>query len=144
MVERSAPKPSPPRSSGGSYLMMNSELATSVMLGRKIIVVVLDNRGFGCITRLQTATGGAHFNNLLDDARHEASSHIDFVAHARALGAGAGVLTLVLHRDRHRSDGVHGSGRPLVGRRRPRGLRARGGARRARYEEAIARQRPSD
>ncbi len=71
----------------GSYLMMNSELATSVMLGRKIIVVVLDNRGFGCITRLQTATGGARFNNLLDDARHEASSHIDFVAHARALGA---------------------------------------------------------
>lgn len=71
----------------GSYLMMNSELATSVMLGRKIIVVVLDNRGFGCITRLQAATGGVHFNNLLDDARHEVPSHIDFVAHARALGA---------------------------------------------------------
>lgn len=71
----------------GSYLMMNSELATSVMLGRKIIVVVLDNRGFGCITRLQEATGGARFNNLLDDARHEVPSHIDFVAHARALGA---------------------------------------------------------
>ena len=71
----------------GSYLMMNSELATSVMLGRKIIVVVLDNRGFGCITRLQEATGGARFNNLFDDARHEVASHIDFVAHARALGA---------------------------------------------------------
>ena len=73
----------------GSYLMMNSELATSVMLGRKIIVVVLDNRGFGCITRLQEATGGSRFNNLLDDALHEEPSHIDFVAHARALGAGA-------------------------------------------------------
>ena len=71
----------------GSYLMMNSELATSVMLGRKIIVVVLDNRGFGCITRLQEATGGARFNNLLDDARHETPSQVDFVAHARALGA---------------------------------------------------------
>ena len=71
----------------GSYLMMNSELATAVMLGRKIIVVVLDNRGFGCITRLQEATGGARFNNLLDDARHEVPSDIDFVAHARALGA---------------------------------------------------------
>ena len=73
----------------GSYLMMNSELATSVMLGQKVIVVVLDNRGFGCITRLQEATGGARFNNLLDDARHEVPSHIDFVAHARALGATA-------------------------------------------------------
>ena len=71
----------------GSYLMMNSELATSVMLGRKIIVVMLDNRGFGCITRLQEATGGARFNNLLDDARHETPSQVDFVAHAQALGA---------------------------------------------------------
>lgn len=42
----------------GSYLMMNSELATSVMLGAKVIVVLLDNRGFGCINRLQQACGG--------------------------------------------------------------------------------------
>jgi TPP-dependent trihydroxycyclohexane-1,2-dione (THcHDO) dehydratase len=42
----------------GSYLMMNSEIATSVMLGLKLTVVVLDNRGFGCIDRLQRATGG--------------------------------------------------------------------------------------
>ena len=49
----------------GSYLMLNSEIATSVMLGAKLIVVVLDNRGFGCINRLQQATGGAPFNNLL-------------------------------------------------------------------------------
>ena len=50
----------------GSYLMMNSEIATSVMLGLKLMIVVLDNRGFGCIDRLQTATGGASFNNLLE------------------------------------------------------------------------------
>ena len=43
----------------GSYMMMNSEIATSVMLGRKLIVVVLDNRGFGCIQRLQLASGWA-------------------------------------------------------------------------------------
>ncbi|MBR9905577.1 MAG: 3D-(3,5/4)-trihydroxycyclohexane-1,2-dione acylhydrolase (decyclizing), partial [Gammaproteobacteria bacterium] len=53
----------------GSYLMHNSELATSVMLGHKLIVVVLDNRGYGCINRLQQATGGAGFNNLLQDCR---------------------------------------------------------------------------
>ena len=68
----------------GSYLMMNSEIATSVMLGLKLIIVVLDNRGFGCINRLQQATGGAPFNNLLRDARHEVLPEIDFVAHARA------------------------------------------------------------
>jgi len=73
----------------GSYLMMNSELATSVMLGQKLIVVLLDNRGYGCINRLQRATGGESFNNLLQHARHEALPEIDFAAHARSLGANA-------------------------------------------------------
>src|SRR3546814_12095033 len=73
----------------GSYLMMNSELATSVMLGLKLLVVVLDNRGFGCIDRLQRATGGAGFNNLLDDARHAQPAQVDFAAHARSPGAQA-------------------------------------------------------
>jgi 3D-(3,5/4)-trihydroxycyclohexane-1,2-dione acylhydrolase (decyclizing) len=73
----------------GSYLMMNSEIATSVMLGLKLIIVVLDNRGFGCINRLQLATGGASFNNLLDDCAHVTLPAIDFAAHARALGAAA-------------------------------------------------------
>jgi 3D-(3,5/4)-trihydroxycyclohexane-1,2-dione acylhydrolase (decyclizing) len=71
----------------GSYMMLNSEIATSVMLGRKLTIVVLDNRGFGCINRLQMATGGANFNNLLKDARHEEMPQIDFTAHAAAMGA---------------------------------------------------------
>ncbi|MGJ4953920.1 3D-(3,5/4)-trihydroxycyclohexane-1,2-dione acylhydrolase (decyclizing) [Bradyrhizobium sp. HKCCYLS20291] len=71
----------------GSYLMMNSEIATSVMLGAKLIIVVLDNRGFGCINRLQNATGGAPFNNLLRDTRHETLPEIDFAGHAASLGA---------------------------------------------------------
>ena len=71
----------------GSYMMMNSEIATSVMLDQKLIIVVLDNRGFGCINRLQMATGGASFNNLLADARHAMLPAIDFAAHATALGA---------------------------------------------------------
>ncbi|HRO25891.1 MAG TPA: 3D-(3,5/4)-trihydroxycyclohexane-1,2-dione acylhydrolase (decyclizing) [Luteimonas sp.] len=71
----------------GSYLMMNSELATSVMLGQKLVVVLLDNRGYGCINRLQQATGSPGFNNLLADSRHETLPDIDFAAHARSLGA---------------------------------------------------------
>ena len=67
----------------GSYLMMNSEIATSVALERPLVVVLLDNRGFGCIHRLQAACGSGEFNNLLDDA----APAVDFVAHARALGA---------------------------------------------------------
>jgi 3D-(3,5/4)-trihydroxycyclohexane-1,2-dione acylhydrolase (decyclizing) len=71
----------------GSYLMLNSEIATSVMLGLRLTIVLLDNRGYGCINRLQMATGGANFNNLLKDARHEVLPDIDFVGHARSLGA---------------------------------------------------------
>lgn len=71
----------------GSYMMLNSELATSVMLGHKIIVVLLDNRGYGCINRLQIACGGASFNNLIDTARHVVPSSIDFAAHAASMGA---------------------------------------------------------
>ncbi|MGX9142645.1 3D-(3,5/4)-trihydroxycyclohexane-1,2-dione acylhydrolase (decyclizing) [Mesorhizobium sp. 128a] len=71
----------------GSYLMLNSEIATSVMLGLKLTIVLLDNRGYGCINRLQMATGGANFNNLLKDSRHEILPDIDFAAHAASMGA---------------------------------------------------------
>jgi len=73
----------------GSYLMMNSEIATSILLGLKLTIVVLDNRGFGCINRLQRATGGESFNNLLRDAEHVVLPAIDFAAHAASLGAEA-------------------------------------------------------
>ena len=73
----------------GSYMMANSELATAVMMGVPFTVVLTDNRGFGCINRLQKATGGAGFNNLLDDSHHVNSSHIDFAAHAGSMGAHA-------------------------------------------------------
>ena len=57
----------------------------------KLVVVVLDNRGFGCINRLQQACGGAPFNNLLEDCVRAtpAPPAIDFAAHAMALGARA-------------------------------------------------------
>jgi 3D-(3,5/4)-trihydroxycyclohexane-1,2-dione acylhydrolase (decyclizing) len=57
------------------------------MLGKKLTIVVLDNRGYGCINRLQRSTGSESFNNLLADAKHEILPDIDFVAHAESLGA---------------------------------------------------------
>lgn len=73
----------------GSYLMANSELATAVAMGVDFTVVISDNRGFGCINRLQMATGGAEFNNLFDHASYDSSWGIDFAAHAAAMGAKA-------------------------------------------------------
>jgi 3D-(3,5/4)-trihydroxycyclohexane-1,2-dione acylhydrolase (decyclizing) len=66
----------------GSYLMMNSEIATSITLGKKLNIVVLDNGGFGCIERLQRPCGSASFNNLLPGG-----SGVDFTAHAKSLAA---------------------------------------------------------
>jgi len=90
----------------GSYLMLNSELATSIALGLKLVVVLLDNRGFGCIDRLQRSCGGESFGNLLGDAASPAAPPVDFAAHARALGAvaeqvhGIGELRAALDRAR--------------------------------------------
>ena len=73
----------------GSYMMANSELATAVSMGVDFTVVLTDNRGFGCINRLQMGTGGAEFNNLLDHTRHQVPSAIDFVKHAESMGGKA-------------------------------------------------------
>ena len=71
----------------GSYMMLNSELATSVMLGHKIIVVLLDNRGYGCINRLQIE---CRRRELQQPHRHRppraVPSAIDFAAHAAVDG----------------------------------------------------------
>jgi len=71
----------------GSYLMLNAEIATSVALSRKLVIVILDNRGYGCINRLQQAVGGVPFNNLFDDGTEGDAPRIDFAAHAAAMGA---------------------------------------------------------
>jgi 3D-(3,5/4)-trihydroxycyclohexane-1,2-dione acylhydrolase (decyclizing) len=71
----------------GSYLMMNSDIYSTVMTGHKVIFMVCDNGGFAVINRLQVNTGGAEFNNLLRTTRHERMVQVDFVKHAEALGA---------------------------------------------------------
>jgi 3D-(3,5/4)-trihydroxycyclohexane-1,2-dione acylhydrolase (decyclizing) len=78
----------------GSYLMLNSEIATSIRLGAKLLIVLLDNGGFGCIERLQGATGNASFNNLRG-AADGAGATLDLAAHARGLGAHARRLTTI-------------------------------------------------
>ncbi len=70
----------------GSYLMMNSDLYSTVIAGHKLIVVVCDNRGYAVIDRLQVNQGGASFNNLFADCRTERQVDIDFAAHAASMG----------------------------------------------------------
>jgi 3D-(3,5/4)-trihydroxycyclohexane-1,2-dione acylhydrolase (decyclizing) len=72
----------------GSYLMMNSDLYSSVLTQKKLIVLVLDNGGFAVINKLQNNTGNESFNNLLADTPTATNQvRVDFEAHARSLGA---------------------------------------------------------
>lgn len=76
----------------GSYMMMNSDIYSTVLTGHKMIVVVCDNGGFGVINRLQTGMGVPGFNCLYKDARVQNKDnpvHVDYAAHARAMGAEA-------------------------------------------------------
>jgi len=81
----------------GSYLMLNAEIATSVLLGKKIIVIVQDNHGFGCINRLQQSCGGEPFNNLFENCLQGPGGPpaLDFALAGRSLGAlGENVKTI--------------------------------------------------
>lgn len=71
----------------GSYLMMNSDVYSTVMTGHKVIFMVLDNGGYAVINRLQVGTGGAEFNNLLRNTRHVEYFQVDFVKHLESMGA---------------------------------------------------------
>jgi 3D-(3,5/4)-trihydroxycyclohexane-1,2-dione acylhydrolase (decyclizing) len=73
----------------GTYMMANSELATAAMMKIDFTVIITDNRGFGCINRLQMGTGGAEFNNLFEHAYMGENSSIDFTLHAASMGATA-------------------------------------------------------
>ncbi|MBY5886804.1 3D-(3,5/4)-trihydroxycyclohexane-1,2-dione acylhydrolase (decyclizing) [Rhizobium leguminosarum] len=73
----------------GSYMMANSEIATAVMRRVPFTVVLTDNRGYGCINRLQIECGGAEFNNMYKDCDVDVQPEIDFVAHAASMGAHA-------------------------------------------------------
>jgi len=76
----------------GTYMMMNSDIYSTVLSGHKMIVVVCDNGGFAVISRLQQAKGVPGFNNLLVDCRVQnptAPVHVDFVKHAESMGAAA-------------------------------------------------------
>ena len=70
----------------GSYMMMNSDVYSSVLSGHKLIVIVCDNGGFAVINRLQVNQGGVPFNNQLQDSRHAELVRVDFAAHAASMG----------------------------------------------------------
>lgn len=74
----------------GSYMMLNSDIYSSVLSQKKMIVLVLDNGGFAVINKLQNNTGNESFNNLLEDCPTIPEPFgVDFTAHAASMGATA-------------------------------------------------------
>ena len=74
----------------GSYLMLNSDIYSSVLSQKKLIVLVLDNGGFAVINKLQNNTGNESFNNLFKDCPTIPEPFgVDFAAHAASMGAAA-------------------------------------------------------
>ena len=79
----------------GTYLMMPSEIATSVQEGVKIVIVLVDNHGFASIGALSRSLGLEGFGTSYRN-RSKATGQldgdplkVDFVANARSLGAHA-------------------------------------------------------
>jgi 3D-(3,5/4)-trihydroxycyclohexane-1,2-dione acylhydrolase (decyclizing) len=71
----------------GTYMMMNSDIYSTVLSGHKMIVIVCDNGGYAVINRLQQFKGVPGFNNLLKDCRVKEPFAADFAKHAEAMGA---------------------------------------------------------
>ncbi len=72
----------------GSYLMLNSDLYSSALSQKKLIVLLLDNGGHAVINKLQGNTGNESFNTLFADCPTIPEPFlVDFEAHARAMGA---------------------------------------------------------
>jgi 3D-(3,5/4)-trihydroxycyclohexane-1,2-dione acylhydrolase (decyclizing) len=64
----------------GSWLMMSSEIATSIQEGVRLTVVLVDNHGFGSIGGLSRSLGSEGFGTAYDRP-------VDLAANARSLGA---------------------------------------------------------
>jgi 3D-(3,5/4)-trihydroxycyclohexane-1,2-dione acylhydrolase (decyclizing) len=79
----------------GSYLMLHTEIVTSIQEGLKLTIVLVDNSGFQCIRGLQMNSGSPSFGNELrfrDPKNNRLDGPfipIDFVKNAESLGAKA-------------------------------------------------------
>ena len=78
----------------GTYLMMPTEIVTSVQQGIKIIIVLVDNKGFGSIGSLSKSLGMGGFGTTTHTRSASGQLdgelfHVDYAANARSLGAHA-------------------------------------------------------
>lgn len=79
----------------GSYLMMNSEIVTAVQEDQKLIIILVNNHGFGSINNLSLSLGSKGFGNKYKKREINTNDytgdriHVDYVAHAKSMGIDA-------------------------------------------------------
>ena len=79
----------------GSYLMMNSEIVTAVQENQKLIIVLINNHGFGSINGLSLILGSEGFGNQYRQRERETGEYtgdelpVDYTAHAKSMGIDA-------------------------------------------------------
>jgi len=78
----------------GTYLMMPTEIVTSIQQGIKIIIVLVDNKGFGSIGSLSRSLGMGGFGTTTHTRSASGQLdgelfQVDYAANARSLGAHA-------------------------------------------------------
>ena len=78
----------------GSYLMLNSEILSAVNNGDSLVYILCDNLGFAVIQRLQVSNGSKSYRTMFDDSDLNKPFKVDFVSHAKSLGARAVKVTL--------------------------------------------------
>ena len=71
----------------GSYLLWNSDIYSSILYDKKLIIIVCDNGGHMVINRLQLAKGGKEYLSNLKAANIKNFIEVDFVQHAKSMGA---------------------------------------------------------
>jgi len=73
----------------GSYLLQNSDIYSSVIYDKKLIIILCDNGGHMVINRLQLAKGGKEYLCNFQDVGASNLVEVDFASHARSMGAEA-------------------------------------------------------
>ena len=79
----------------GSYLMMNSEIVTAVQEDQKMIIILVNNHGFGSINNLSLSLGSKGFGNQYKKREIDTNDytgdriHVDYIAHAKSMGIDA-------------------------------------------------------
>jgi len=71
----------------GSYLLNNTDIYSSILYEKKLIIVICDNSGHMVINRLQLAKGGKEYLCNLKTSRVTNFIEVDFAAHAASMGA---------------------------------------------------------